>query len=626
MKKICGFIPIAGCIIFMAASKVFSSDIRVVRPAVLVVLAADAIAFFLLRNTNRISPIHKGMAGYILLATLAVWIWPAGAGRWIVQYPASALYFVLFFVAVGPLLLGREVFTLYFARKTTPEAVWGTDIFVAVNRHLTGAWGILFLLGAFSGLGPEALDLHGPLSETVFEGLLPMALMIGVGVPMNQKYPIYYQRKLGLTANGGKATGVGSNPIPHTRTQPQPSVEKQRTRDIRKGAKEMTDQRTIVAVNGSPHAGIGNTSMIIEMLRNPLAEHGFDLQNINLTEHEIEFCTGCGFCMEKGNCWIDDDHRGIAKRLLAADGIILASPVYFLNVTAQMKAFIDRSLAYGHKPQTTWKPGLAISVSAGLGETKIAQYLAEMLRPFGAFSVGTLTALATRPGEFVGKENVEARAFDLAADLARAIKEKRLYPATDMDLRYYQFMGNLVEENKDTVMKDDYKRWHEQGLYDGFENYIQQSTAKVVFDSKVRDAWIQRMIADYKAKKKGRPVGANTEQNSTAGVQAAKTCEELLRMMPLGFRHDSAAGLSAVYQFEVSGSEEFVAHLRIEGCACTFSDGPADSPSVVIRTPAEVWLAIAKGELDGQQAFMSGKYQVEGDLSLLMRLPQLFGR
>jgi putative sterol carrier protein len=47
---------------------------------------------------------------------------------------------------------------------------------------------------------------------------------------------------------------------------------------------------------------------------------------------------------------------------------------------------------------------------------------------------------------------------------------------------------------------------------------------------------------------------------------------------------------------------------------------------VVIKTPADVWLAIAKGEIDGQQAFMSGKYKVEGDLFLLMKLSQLFGR
>ena len=62
--------------------------------------------------------------------------------------------------------------------------------------------------------------------------------------------------------------------------------------------------------------------------------------------------------------------------LLEAEGIILASPVYFRHVTGQMKTFFDRSLALGHKPRPTWKPGLAISVSAGLGETDTADYLA----------------------------------------------------------------------------------------------------------------------------------------------------------------------------------------------------------------------------------------------------------
>jgi hypothetical protein len=118
-----------------------------------------------------------------------------------------------------------------------------------------------------------------------------------------------------------------------------------------------------------------------------------------------------------------------------------------------MKTFLDRSLALGHKPRPAWKPGLAISVSAGLGETDVASYLAFWLRTFGAFSVGTLTAMALAPGGFWGKEAVEARAADLARDLARAIKENRRYPAPDRDLRFYQFMRSLVESNKDTVMK-----------------------------------------------------------------------------------------------------------------------------------------------------------------------------
>lgn len=64
--------------------------------------------------------------------------------------------------------------------------------------------------------------------------------------------------------------GVGSNIMPHTIIQPQTLLEEQLDRDIRREAQKMTDQHTIVAVNGSPHAGIGNTSMMIEMLRKPV--------------------------------------------------------------------------------------------------------------------------------------------------------------------------------------------------------------------------------------------------------------------------------------------------------------------------------------------------------------------
>jgi putative sterol carrier protein len=94
--------------------------------------------------------------------------------------------------------------------------------------------------------------------------------------------------------------------------------------------------------------------------------------------------------------------------------------------------------------------------------------------------------------------------------------------------------------------------------------------------------------------------------------------------MPLGFNADAAEDLETVYQFEVNGSERFVAHLRIANGACIYGDGPVEDPGVIIKTPADVWLAIASGDLDGQQAFMGGKYTVEGDLSLLMRLKQLF--
>jgi multimeric flavodoxin WrbA/putative sterol carrier protein len=329
--------------------------------------------------------------------------------------------------------------------------------------------------------------------------------------------------------------------------------------------------------------------------------------------------------MEKGRCWIADDHADIAERLLAADGIVLASPVYFSHVTAQMKTFIDRSLGLGHKPVGRWKPGLAVSVSAGLGEIQVAEYLAGVLRAYGAFAVGRLTALATSPGAFIGKEAVESRAADLANDLARAILEKRRYPATERDLRYYQFMGALVRDHRDALMRDDFEHWECLGLYGGFDRYIQQKAETVRYDPAARKAWLKEMIARHRVGGGGAVTAQREGMPGSGRGEEAATCRALLQAMPRAFDAAAAKDLAAVYQFEIRGHEEFTAHLRIEEGKCTYHDGRADRPDVIVRSPSDVWLAIARKDIDGRQAYMTGKYQAEGDLMLLLRFESLFG-
>jgi hypothetical protein len=166
-----------------------------------------------------------------------------------------------------------------------------------------------------------------------------------------------------------------------------------------------------------------------------------------------------------------------------------------------MKTFLDRSLAWGHKPRPSWKPGLTISVSAGQGETQTAEYLTGLLRVYGAYPVGKLTAIAASPGEFVGREAVESHAQRLARDFAHAIREKRRYPATDVDLKFYLFMENLVQRHKDSLMKHDYAHWKGLGLFADFEAYIQQPRAKTSVDAEVRKAWIQEMISRHKTRR-----------------------------------------------------------------------------------------------------------------------------
>jgi multimeric flavodoxin WrbA/putative sterol carrier protein len=360
---------------------------------------------------------------------------------------------------------------------------------------------------------------------------------------------------------------------------------------------------------------------MLAMLGENLSREGLELEEIFLSQYQIGFCTGCATCLETGDCWVRDDYKSVVRLVLEADAVILASPVYIFNITAQMKTFLDRSLGYGHRPRGTWKPGLALSVSAGYGETWAADYLSRVLRFFGAFPLGKFTAIAVGPGEFLGREAVEARAADLARDLAQALKEGRRYPATDQDLAYWQFMSNLVKDNRD-FMAADYEHWQELGLFKSFEAYVGQSRSRPssgipdVRETFVKDRPDQTQGDSRATSPPGAGAGPETGEPTNA--------RELLEMMPRFLNPAVAEGLTATYQFEVSGSEDFTAHLVIADGQATFHAGQAEHANIIIKTPAEVWLAIARKELDGTSAFLSGQFRIQGDLGLLIKLKTLF--
>jgi len=567
------------------------------------------------RRAEGVTPVEKGFFLYMALNAAAFWVFPGTIAPVIADYPTGVLYGVLFLVAAAPALLRKKYFTEYFAKARVPEAAWETDVFRNINRNMTWGWAALFAVCAVVTAIPGLLAIPGSLFVGLFfQVVLPGLIMLGAGVPFNKKYPQYYQRKMGIEPLSLRtAETIDATSFPAS------------AGDISKKENAMSEEPKVVIVNGSPHGAVGNTSLMIEMLMSGLTSEGVNAEQIMLAGKKVGYCVGCGVCIEKSKCWQQDDHDEIVEKMLAADGIILASPVYFSHVTAQMKAFIDRSLRLGHRLHNVWKPGLAVSVSAGRAETATVHYLARILSIYGAFSVGTLTAMATSPGGFLGKELVEARAQDLARDLARAMREKRRYPATDEDLAYYLFMRELVSREKD-FMRGDYKHWEENGLLDGFESYVKQDFEPPSFDPEMRKAWLKDLVKEANTGNTGTAPAASAARTPASEAPEFKTCLELIRAMPVVFRKEAAGDMSAVFQFVVTGSEEFTAQLEIAAGVCTFREGANGKPDVTITTPADVWLAVSKGKMDGQTAFMSGKYKVQGNITLLMKMKELFAR
>ena len=97
-------------------------------------------------------------------------------------------------------------------------------------------------------------------------------------------------------------------------------------------------------------------------------------------------------------------------------------------------------------------------------------------------------------------------------------------------------------------------------------------------------------------------------------------------LMRMGFNPDAADNLKAILQFEFTGAIEGACHLIIREGDIVALPGTADHPDLIVRSPFDTWVAIQGGAADGAQLFMDGAYSAEGDINLLIRLGELFGR
>ncbi|MDR2670070.1 MAG: flavodoxin family protein [Desulfovibrio sp.] len=100
-----------------------------------------------------------------------------------------------------------------------------------------------------------------------------------------------------------------------------------------------------LAVNGSPRKK-GNTEILLNAVLAPLADAGWETEQIQVGGKTLKGCTACGKCAESkdGHCINSADmFNSVMDKMVRADAIILGSPTYFADVTAEMKALIDRA-------------------------------------------------------------------------------------------------------------------------------------------------------------------------------------------------------------------------------------------------------------------------------------------
>jgi len=116
----------------------------------------------------------------------------------------------------------------------------------------------------------------------------------------------------------------------------------------------------VLLINGSPHPK-GNTALALGEMERIFHQEGIETETIQVGAMAVRGCIACGYCKQHGKCVFDDGVNETAPLFEAADGMVVASPVYYASANATLIAFLDR-LFYSTGFDKTMKVGASVAV------------------------------------------------------------------------------------------------------------------------------------------------------------------------------------------------------------------------------------------------------------------------
>lgn len=234
----------------------------------------------------------------------------------------------------------------------------------------------------------------------------------------------------------------------------------------------MEGQKKILVIMGSPHKG--NTYRECEKLHDLMTgEIPVEFEYLWLKDANLLPCKGCLLCFSSGEktCPNHDDAPLIEQKMREADGVIFATPVYGMNVTGQMKIFIDRFCYIFHRPRFFEKRALLLATTGALGHVEVLKYLDKVARVWGFEIAGAVGLVTPVPLPSHHAEKNQTAIVKMAKQFADALKRPvRKSPGLkDMIIFHGQ---RAVFSQVEKLSPADYQYWKENGWFEKGVKYF----------------------------------------------------------------------------------------------------------------------------------------------------------
>lgn len=185
-------------------------------------------------------------------------------------------------------------------------------------------------------------------------------------------------------------------------------------------------KQKILILLGSPRKK-GNSATLAEKVSEGARASGAKVETIYLNGLKIKPCQGCGKCQEAGSdgCKIKDDMNQLYPLIENSDSIVFASPIYFFNISAQSKTFIDRLYAVGSSRKnifTNKNFGIVLTFADPdvfeSGAVNVLRFFQDMCKYLGANIEGMIYGRANKLGEIKENNEIMKKAYLLGKHLA----------------------------------------------------------------------------------------------------------------------------------------------------------------------------------------------------------------
>lgn len=351
----------------------------------------------------------------------------------------------------------------------------------------------------------------------------------------------------------------------------------------------------VFAINSSPRTGgASKTELMLNALAAGMREAGAEVEVVNLREKRIHSCIGCFTCWTKtpGRCVHQDDMTlDLFPKYMDADLLVFATPLYYHTLNGAMSTFRERTLP-GLYPETEfdengksyhpmrYQPG-------GMVWLSVCGYVEE-----SEFDALSHYLHRTRHRDFTIVAEIYRSAAEAMTSPGLEEIAKDILRATTQAGRELIASGSISPE---TMAK------------------IRQPIVEPEQYARMGDLFWKTCVAEGVTPK---------EFYEKKMVPRPDSLEGFMAFFTFSLNSDAVGDQTVTLQFHFSGAVTGSCYFVITKETVDAEKGAAIHPDIVIDTPFEIWMDIITRKADGQRLFLEQKYQVKGDLNLMIQLFQ----